>query len=193
MIPYGLLSQIALIVVAAALTITYTKPMFTDISEVQDKISVYQTETAKVAAVNQALATLVKKVDSVSQYDQKRLLTYIPNEVDNIAVPRDIQAITADAGIVVNGINYEGAVSVPQNSGSEGAVSALEPHAFVIEFDSSYEQLKKVLSSLEQNHYPLEVTEMDINKKEGGFVSTTLKIITYDRTPPPVVIQPALQ
>ncbi len=193
MIPYGLLSQISLIVVAVALTMTYIKPMFVKISSVQDKISIYQEETEKVAAVNQTLDSLVKKVDSVSQEDQKRLLTYMPNEVDNIAVPRDIQAIAAEAGVVVQSINYEGPISMPNNTLGPSAVSAIEPHSFVVELESSYDQLKQVLSYLEQNHYPLEVTEMEVRKKEGGFVTATLKIVTYDRTPPPVVIKPALQ
>jgi len=193
MIPYGLLSQISLIVVAVALTMTYIKPMFVKISAVQDKVSIYQSETEKVAAVNQTLDSLVRKVDSVSQEDQKRLLTYMPNEVDNIAVPRDIQAIAAEAGVVVQSINYEGPMSMPNNTVGPNAVSAIESHSFVVEMESSYDQLKQVLSYLEQNQYPLEVTEMEVRKKEGGFVTATLKIVTYDRTPPPVVVQPALQ
>ena len=193
MIPYGLLSQISLIVIAGALTITYIKPTFTTISDVQDKISTYQEEKTKVAAVNQTLATLVNDVDSVSLDDHKRLLTYMPDEVDTIAVPRDIEAIATDAGVLIRNIDYEGALKVPTSAEGLSDQNTAEPHSFIIQFEGSYEQLKKILSSFEQNHYPLEVTEMEVRKKEGGFLDTTVKLITYDRTPPPTGVQPALQ
>lgn len=193
MIPYGLLSQISLIVVAAALTITYIKPTFETISNVQDKISTYQEEKTKVAAVNQTLAALVKEVDSVSLDDHKRLLTYMPDEVDTIAVPRDIEAIATDAGVLIRNIDYEGALKLPTSAEGVSDQNAPEPHSFVIQFEGSYEQLKKILSSFEQNHYPLEVSEMEVRKKEGGFLDTTLKLITYDRTLPSTEVQPALQ
>lgn len=193
MIPYGLLSQISLIVIAGALTVTYIKPTFATISDVQDKISTYQEEKMKVATVNQTLATLVNEVDSVSLDDHKRLLTYMPDEVDTIAVPRDIEAIATDAGVLIRGIDYEGALKVPTSADGSSDQNAAEPHSFIIEFESSYEQLKKILSSFEQNHYPLEVREMEVQKMEGGFLDTTVKLTTYDRTPPSTEVQPALQ
>ncbi len=192
MIPYGLLSQISLIVVAAALTMTYIKPMFVKISDVQDKIALYQEEKDKVAVVNQTLTTLVQQVNSVPLEDQKRLLIYMPNTVDTIAVPRDIQAIASEAGVLVRGITYEGPIAVAVVEG-QSASNTPEPHAFTIEFESSYEQLKAMLSSFEQNHYPLEVSEMEVRKLEGGFISTSIKFITYDHRPPVVEAQSALQ
>ena len=192
MIPYGLLSQISLIIVAVALTLTYVKPMFVKISDVQDKIALYQEEKDKVSAVNQKLATLVQQVNAVSLEDQKRLLTYMPNSVDTIAVPRDIEAIAAEAGVLVRSITYGGPIAIPVADGQVTS-STPEPHAFLIEFESSYEQLKAVLTSFEQNHYPLEVSEMEVRKLEGGFIGSSVKIITYDRTLPVVEAQPALQ
>ena len=192
MIPYGLLSQISLIIVAVALTLTYVKPMFVKISDVQDKIALYQEEKDKVSAVNQKLATLVQQVNAVSLEDHKRLLTYMPNSVDTIAVPRDIEAIAAEAGVLVRSITYGGPIAIPVADGQVTS-STPEPHAFLIEFESSYEQLKAVLTSFEQNHYPLEVSEMEVRKLEGGFIGSSVKIITYDRTLPVVEAQPALQ
>ena len=192
MIPYGLLSQISLIVVAVALTMTYVKPMFVKISDVQDKIALYQEEKDKVSVVNQKLATLVQQVNAVSLEDQKRLLTYMPNSVDTIAVPRDIEAIATEAGVLVRSITYDGPIAIPVADGQVTS-STPEPHAFLIEFESSYEQLKAVLTSFEQNHYPLEVSEMEVRKLEGGFIGSSIKIITYDRTLPVVEAQPALQ
>ncbi len=193
MIPYGLLSQLSLIVIAVALTVTYIKPMLGTISEVQDTITTYQDKKNEVAAVNQKLAELLKRVDSVSLDDQKRLLMYMPDSVDTIAVPRDIEAIAANAGVVVRSINYEGPLQVAPEALMMPFSYTPEPHVFIVEFEGSYEQIKKVLSSFEQNHYPLEVAEMNVRKMEGGFLASTIKLVTYDRTPPPLEIQPALQ
>jgi hypothetical protein len=193
MIPYNLLSQISLVVLAVALTMTYISPTFTHISDIQNKISVYQQEKDKVATVNQTLAELVKKVDAVSVEDHKRLLVYMPDSVDTIAVPRDIQAIANDAGVVVRDIKYEGALKVPEPLDPTSAINVPEPHSFVITFESSYEQLKTILSYFEQNHYPLEVVELQVKKAEGDFLNVTIKLLTYDHTPPPSIIPPALQ
>jgi hypothetical protein len=189
MIPYSLLSQISLLIVAVALTFTYIKPTFIKIADVQDKTSTYQVEIKKVEAVNQRLDALVASVESVSTDDHKRLLTYMPNTVDIIAVPRDIQAIASDAGVIVRQITYDG----PQQVEVMDDLDLPEPHAFLLEFEGSYEQVKNIVASFEQNHYPLEVLDMDIRKLEGGFLGVSMKLLTYDRTLPPVEVQPALQ
>ena len=59
---------------------------------------------------------------------------------------------------------------------------------FIFEFDASYEQIKSVLRAVEKNAYPLEVHDLTIENSEGGFLSVTMKIITYDRLPPPVPV-----
>jgi hypothetical protein len=198
MMPTGLFSQIALIVLSLGIIFTYIKPALSEIGTLQDSITVYQTERQKVANVNQKLERVSSAVNAVSTDDQRRLLTYIPDQVDAVAIPRDLNSIAQTAGVILSQIKYEG----PQESSEPPSfvdpsllpVSPVfldfkpEPHVFTFEFEASYEQIKVVLAAIEKNAYPLEVHEMTVEKTEGGFLSVKMKLITYDRLPPPVPV-----
>ena len=194
--PTGLFSQIALIVLSLGIIFTYIKPVLGEIGTLQDNITVYQTERQKVTNVNQKLDRIVSAVSAISADDQRRLLTYIPDQVDAVAVPRDLNSIAQTAGVILSQIKYEG----PQESSTASGFvdpSLLpvtssfmdfkpEAHVFTFEFEASYEQVKVVLAAIEKNAYPLEVHEMTVEKTEGGFLSVNMKLVTFDRLPPPV-------
>lgn len=195
MIPYGLFSQISLIVISVAILFTYIKPSFEVMGDTQDKILTYQEEIAKVSLVNQKLQALVSDVESVSSEDHRRLLAYMPDSVDSVSVPRDLQAIASEANVLVRSIEYEGPMKETV-VGVEAAVAESnqsERHTFKLSFEGSYDQIKRILQSLEANHYPLEVREMTITKVEGGFLNVDMNIMTYDSMLPSVDAVPALQ
>jgi hypothetical protein len=195
MMPTGLFSQIALIVLSFGIIFTYIKPVLGEIGTTQDNIAVYQTERQKVTEVNQKLERVATAVNAISADDQRRLLTYIPDQVDSVAVPRDLNSIAQSAGVILTQIKYVGPLDsgaadvyvdpsqMPVSSGSKP-----EAHVFTFDFEASYDQIKVVLAAIEKNAYPLEVHEMTIEETEGGFLSVRMKLITYDRLPPPVPV-----
>ncbi len=201
MIPYGLFSQILFLLLSIALDFTYIKPAFTKIDATQDKIETYALEINKVSLVNSKLSSLVSSYNNITQSDRLKLLTYMPDEVDTIAVPRDLYAIATQAGVIVRGIEYGGSQSEKSGQMSSdlalfdpslapaGATPSGEPeaHVFTLSFEGSYAQLKTVLALLEENAYPLEVHKMEIEKTKGGFLTVEMDIITYDRTLPALV------
>lgn len=198
MMPTGLFSQIALIILSLGVIFTYIKPALGEIGTTQDNIVVYQNERQKVSDVNQKLDRVNSSVNAISTEDKLRLVTYIPDQVDTVAVPRDLKAIADSTGIILSQIKYEGPETTvappafidPAMLSTAPAFSSLEPeaHVFIFEFDASYEQIKAVLRAVEKNAYPLEVHDLTIENSEGGFLSVTMKIITYDRLPPPVPV-----
>jgi hypothetical protein len=193
MIPYGLLSQILLFILAGSLTLTYIKPTFESITSIQDRIEVYQQKRGEIESINQKLAKYVEEMNAIAPDDQKRLLTYMPNSVDTIMVPRDIQAIAREAGVQVSGISYSGPQPPSLITDTATLLSTPEPHIFIVDFEGSYDQLKQILASFEQNQYPLEVNELTVKEEEGGFLAVTVKLVTYDRTLPQSEQVPALQ
>lgn len=186
MIPKGLFTQIAMIVVSVGILITYVQPTFGEISSIQDDIEVYEEERAKVSAVNQQLAQLVERLETVSAEEQRALLTYIPNEVDAIAVPRDLQFIAEEAGVLYKQVSYlevaDGLFSDDQIEDEGFPV----PHAFSVEIEGTYSQIKDFLELLEQNNYPLEVHEMNVQVIEGGILGVDLRIVTYSHLQPKI-------
>ena len=184
MIPNGLFTQIALVILSVGIVVTYIKPAFEGVAEVQDQITAFQTEREKIDQVNLQLKTLTASAESVSLDDKERLLTYMPNSVDTIAVPRDLTFIAQEAGVILKDVSYGG---VPNEAVDEEAVSAFElsanpsPHMLSLTVQGNYSQIKNLFAVLEQNNYPLEVHNLEIQKVEGGFLEATVDIVTYER------------
>ncbi len=199
MMPTGLFSQIALIVLSVGIIFTYITPTLDEVKKTQDTIGVYQTEQAKVSDVTAKLDQVASRLNSISTDDQRRLLTYMPDTVDTVAVPRDIKAIADKSGLILDQIKYVGAEEPIANSGfvdtsviptTPQDQNAAEAHTFAVDFEASYEQVKQFLGDLEKNAYPLEVHDLVIKKAEGGFLSVGLKVVTYDRIKPALPVDP---
>ena len=201
MMPTGLFSQIALIILSVGIIFSYITPALDEVKKTQDTIGVYKTEREKVSDVNAKLDQVASKLNNINSEDQKRLLTYMPDSVDTVAVPRDIKAIADKNGLILGQITYVGpqeplqaATFVDPSMIASVPVTSYDPeaHTFAVEFEASYEQLKQFLGDLEKNAYPLEVHDLVIEQTEGGFLAVELKLITYDRITPPPPIDPSL-
>jgi hypothetical protein len=199
MMPTGLFSQIALIILSVGIIFTYVIPSLTEIKKTQDTVTIYQTEREKVSEVSLKLDNKASQLNSISAEDQRKLLTYMPDSVDTVAVPRDIKAIADKSGIVLGQIVYEGAEDPISNdlvadpAATVVAQTSYDPeaHAFSVTFVASYDQLKQFLGDLELNAYPLEVHDMSVGTSEEGFLSVEMKIITYDRIVPVAPVDPS--
>ncbi len=188
MIPNGLLTQIAIIILSVGIIVTYVKPTMDVIDGHQDQIATYQVERDSVREVNGKLASLVSRVNSIDADSQLRLLTYLPDEVDTIAVPRTIEAIAIQSGVVLDKVAHETAdenntqaVSADPQYVEEGPSTAVPPdfEEFGVSIQGSYEQMKTFLRLLEQNEFPLEVTGIEVTQSELGILSVQLTIKTY--------------
>lgn len=201
MMPTGLLSQIALIILSVGIVFTYIIPKLDEVEKSQDTIAIYKNQHSKVSGVNTKLDQVSSKINSINSDDQRKLLTYMPDSVDTVAVPRDIKAIADGASLILSQIKYLGPNEDAENSGfiDPSMLDALaqssddpEAHTFAVDFESSYEQVKQFIGDLEKNAYPLEVHDLVIKKSEGGFLSVQMKIVTYDRLRPAAPVDPNL-
>lgn len=200
MIPYGLFSQIFLIIVSITIVITFIKPTFAEITETLDETEIYQEEIDKVSAVNQKLENLVTSYGNVSQSDRLKLLTYMPDEADTIAIPRDLYAIALEAGLLVKQIAYDGPLAPPAPTMIQTETGEIfytqddspRKHLFQLSLEGSYAQIKDMMELMEQNVYPLEVQTMTITGNEGGFLMVDMNVATYEQAVP-ADAEPALQ
>jgi hypothetical protein len=180
MIPKGLFAQIITIIVSITIFTIYVRPEFGEIGSVQDSIIIYQEKREGVAAVNKELALLVSRLDSVSNTDQRKLLTYLPDVIDHILVNRDLLLISREAGV-----SYQTSTYLNDKKGKvqDGNINLPTPHMFTLSVVGTYSQLKNVLYLTEQNHYPLEVNSIDIQRLEGELLSTQITFVTYTYKP----------
>ena len=181
MIPKGLFTQIGMIIVSVAIIVTYVQPEFSKISEVQNSIEVFKTERAKVESVNAKLGALMSSLKSVSNDDVYKLNTYMPNEVDEISVRRDMLLITKEAGLLYidSGSESDNKRNNSRNSRAMVDNNGPDPVTFTLAVEGSYDQVKNLFDLIEHNHYPLEVTSLEVSQLEGGFLTANLDIRTY--------------
>jgi len=185
MIPKGLFSQLFMIIIAVAIGFTYIQPTLTAIEATQNDIQLYQVERQKITAVNELLASHVNRLNAILVPDKQRLLAYMPDQVDSVAVPRALQVIANNAGVLFKEVSYE-AVDRSYLKGvtaPEGTYPI--PHVFSLSVDGTYPQIKDLLRLLEKNKYPLEVHELNISVLDGGFLSAQLRLVTYSNELPP--------
>ena len=164
-----------------ALIFVYIQPTLERVAETRDTISIYKSEQQRVSEVNQQLALLVNEINSISPTDQRALLTYMPDKVDDASVSRDIFTISQIANVEIRDIK----ASVARSSAEDDEPI---PHIFDINMDGPYNNIKQFLSLLEQNNYPLEVRELAASTKgsdsDGGIdedLVVQLKVVTYSR------------
>lgn len=164
MIPSGLFTQIATIGLSIGIFFTYIQPSFNEVKADQDTILRYQTERSKVNAVNIKLNELVLKSEEITREERKALETYIPSEVDAVAVQRDLLTIAERAGVKLSTLQAETPTESVTGS-EEGAMPArsrLLPYEFQLAFNAPYETIKEFLELVEVNNYPLILTSLAI-------------------------------
>lgn len=179
MIPKGLFTQIGMVIVSVAIIITYVQPAFSELGTVQDSIGVYQSERKQVASVNAQLASLLSRLDSVSNTDQRKLLTYLPDSVDEISVQRDLLLISNESGVLYKNSSYSGSSDTKSKQSVNETDLSPSAHSFNLSVVGTYGQLKNLFQLLGQNHYPLEVHGVTITRLEGDFLSADIRLTTY--------------
>ena len=174
----GLFSQLVAIAVAVGIVITYIQPTFVKIGQTQDDIGVYRDEQVKVATVNSQLAALSNQINQIPELDKRALETYLPDaaNIDNIAIPRDLEAMVEEAGA-----RFGQATLLDSGStDSEPVDRNLSAHVIELTFAGTYNQTKEFFTLLEQNNYPLEVHSLFIKPlDQGAFLDVTVSLMTY--------------
>lgn len=178
MILNSFIPQVVMLVLAAGIIFSYVQPTFIKIGSTQDAIGKYQTERQKVSDVNQKLSDLVAQVNNIPTDDQRALMIYMPDEIDNVAVSRDLFTMAKLSEVYLASVHYDGAVLstlIDQSESKDNPVL----HAFKINISGTYDQIKAFLSLIEQNNYPLEVHDLRIVGSETGVLDAEIKVITY--------------
>ncbi|MEN9922405.1 MAG: hypothetical protein RL097_682 [Candidatus Parcubacteria bacterium] len=182
MIPNGLFTQIGAMIISVGIIFTYIEPSFAEVKLLQDDIARYQKEREGVLAVNSLLSSLVTKMENVSPTDRQRLLAYMPNEVDELYVSRDLQIMAQKAGVLYRDVKYLGKEEEKKpsrNTPNQVVAVGSNPHIFSLSAEGTYEQIKALFDLIAKNKYPLEVHRLAIKQTEGGFLSVDTDLVTY--------------
>lgn len=174
-------SRLLMIVVAIAIAIFYIRPTIVAIGVTQDEIQTYQTEITKISEVNAQLAALVAQVNSVSTQNQTALVRYLPDQIDPLAVLKDLQIMLELNQIINPTVEYEGMSTSAAIDQDTPLSEAIVPHTFTVSAQMAYAQLKNYLRTVEQNNYLLEVAELTIEPADGALLEVAVTFVVYER------------
>jgi Tfp pilus assembly protein PilO len=170
----SLLTQVIVAGISIGIIFTYIQPKLGEIKSRQDEIAQTRDELQRVTEVNTRLEQLYDQLNSIPQSNKAALLTYLPDQVDEVQVLKDLSQITRDTEVMVRNLTYEGS-----SNQSGGAGDGPIPVSFNLTVETSYEGLKNLLSYLERNNYPLVVESLTVTPTEGGFLDVELALVTY--------------
>lgn len=183
--PYSLLTQLALIVIAIALVFTYIRPNLTEVTAIQDEIYEYSDAVGKAQELNNQLRELISLKNSFSVNDVAALEQFLPTEIDAPQVMRDIEFLVDQNEVTLVAISFDenmNSIPLPVDEFAEGVDPnssevnlATMPHSdFVLTVNGQYAEIKAFLLALESNDYPLEIVSMELVRSEsdGSTVNT---------------------
>jgi hypothetical protein len=166
-----------MIVVAVTIGLMYIRPTLAEIKVLQDDAMMFEDEKGKVAEVNAELARKVATKDSVSDSNSDALKRFMPNEVDEIRVLKDIDAILRSVNVAPLTLTYGG---VADSAATDSAGSSLyATHTFDVGVAVTYEKLKELLLALEVNDYVLQVNNLSIAPSEDEELSVTFSLAAF--------------
>lgn len=179
---FSALSHIVLIVIAVAIGILFIKPTVQKIGEVEDKTALYKEEAQKVSEVNQLLAQKLSVVDSVTPADKDSLLRYLPDEIDDISVMKDIVAIFTRNAVDVSDIKYQ-IGDAPSPDDATVLEKNVVSHNFAVTAIITYDQMVSVLRALEVNNYLLQVSSIKLVPDDIGQLKLSMVLTAFTKVP----------
>lgn len=186
---FSLFTQLGMIAVAIVIVFVYIEPKVNSIRDTQDLISNYEKETQNVSQVNESLKVKVAAIDAISPEDSQALGRFVPTAIDEIAVLKDLGTIIETESISDYQIAYKGNNLASAEQGIVNEYGNVTEEYFSASFETSYPQLKSLLAKLATNDYLLQVSNLKMNRIEGGLlkVDVSLTAFTLQVTSPEVL------
>lgn len=196
--------QIILLITAAVIVFTVIKPKFDTIQQTQVEAVSYQTAVDNIGQYNARLQELVSQARGISAENLSALYRYLPEEIDSVAVGRDINNIADKNGLLLIDVVAKDLVAVTSetaevapmvDSSADGSGMVMESSAprrshvlkslaFQVDLIGTYDNMKAMLQDIEKNNYPLRVTELAFTVDEEGsdLIEYSLVLETYSLT-----------
>lgn len=175
-----LITQAVLVITSLVIIFAFIKPAFGEITALRDELYVYSGTIERAGELNAQLNTLKQDVDAFSQSELLNLEKFLPTSLDGVAIMKDINYIVETrGGTVVSLVTTDASESFDDVYLDDEEVvqnSDLVHQDFELVFKASYEDMKRVLRSLESNDTLFEVVKLSFSATpenpvaEGGVI-----------------------
>lgn len=177
---FSLVTQIGMIAIAVAIVLMYIEPKITSIRETQDLILSYDVETQNVSQVNESLKAKISAIDMITPEDLQALARFIPSEIDEISVLKDLGTIIETQAITEYDIAYKGSnAGQIEDEEMPKEYGPVTEHYFSASFEADYQQIKSVLALLATNNYLLQVSNIKLVDTAEGLVKVEMSLTAF--------------
>ena len=186
----SLLVHIVMIVIAGTIGFLYIYPMIGQIRENQDTAVTFSREVTRVSAVNTQLDQKLSAINSIPLADKQKLITYMPDTLDDVSFLRTMEAILIDSGIEPSSLNFGGGGSGDDNDndiqGQEAQMDSFGEINNVVEspktiqsdisvsFETDETTLYNFFNAVENSAVPFVVKSAVLAPSEGGGITAEL-------------------
>lgn len=173
-------TQLGMIAVAIAIVLMYIEPKISSIRETQDLITNYEVETEKVSQVNESLKAKISTIDTISPEDLQALARFMPSDIDEISVLKDLGTIIEAQSVTEYDITYKGNnADQANNEEVPNEYGSVTEHYFSLSFEAEYQTVKSLLAQLATNDYLLQVTNIKIIDTAEGLVKAEMSLTAF--------------
>jgi len=184
----SLLAHIAMIVIAGTIAFMYIYPTIQQIRQNQDTAVLFSGEVAKVSEVNAKLQQKVSAINSIPLQDKQKLVTYMPDSLDDVSILRIMEAILITVGIEASTLQF-GSGGSEDNGQDVSFDSTLENNVVndsktvqstvAVAFEADEASLFTFFEAVERSSVPFVVKEVELAPSESGLVSAELVYSVY--------------
>lgn len=185
--------QLILFVTSFVIIFSYIKPSYTNLQDIQSETKVYIDALESAKSFNTEIRNQLSDANKLTTTQLQKLDRYLPDDIDSIAVMRDIEIIAKRNRLSVEGLSAGEEISASADTSNtdyldadtaqRGAplASEMTSVAFSVKVSGQYDDLKLFLQDLEKNAYPLEVISLTLAPgasagAEGGSTSYALSL-----------------
>ena len=116
-------TQIVLIVISIVIVFTVVKPKFSEIAYQQNEMVTYRAALDNIGRYNQRLQALTTKAGAMSSAERENLFRYLPEEIDAVAVGRDISNIVSSNNLLLLDVEPDDPVEVTTTVSEQGSMT----------------------------------------------------------------------
>lgn len=173
-------SSLILILLSLGIFYTFTMSQYGDAQTLAAQASEYRNVIDNVSRIAEARDNLLNSYQSISQSEKDRLAKILPDNVDTVAVARDLDTIASRYGISIKSVQIEdpsvvepGAIVLPENA-------LPYDRAFVsFSFVSNYTNFSKFLADLEKSLRIMDVKTVSFQTGETALYEHKIVVQTY--------------
>jgi Tfp pilus assembly protein PilO len=187
---FKLVTSIIIIGIAVAGFLTFTNPLYSDVSALRAHIASYNEALDNSKQLENERDQLTKKYNSFDPESLARLMKFLPDNVDNIRLILEIEKIAAPYGMLLKDVKYDDQSS--KTAATEGTVTgdtaALTPErtdygTWNLSFSTqgNYNNFNEFVKKLEKNLRIVDITSVNFSSNQGVGASPSLsEIYKYD-------------